>query len=382
MPDPSLNLTPLETAQAADAVYGIRLSSDASKAFKNTQIKDQFIFNDDSRFKGKSGVFGSKSGFGVIGQGTGTRQGEAIIVTRGTVTGADWFNNLMSVSTLSTNNKAVHKGFQLILDSFKNDLAIQLRTISPTKVHCIGHSLGEALANLIAEWVDTKGLGSPNVYTFGSPRVGKSSFSESLTLKLGTDRINRAYHKTDIVPMVPAWPFIHSPNPGLSCFIYSPGDYPGGTYHDRKLYITSVRGHKDWSSLRQNPPRTDMEKQVGSWLDSDSPLSLTGNTIAMINSAILYVIKKLALAGLQFVVGETVNLVDLLAKFLVQAARVTKETFSLVNQLMRRILRALGKVITTTGDITYNFVKWILDSLASAMFYSAKLAVGMAHRFL
>lgn len=382
MPNASHSLTPLETAQAADAVYGIRLSSDTAKAFKNTNIKDQFIFNDDSRFIGKSGAFGSKSGFGIIGQGIGARQGEAIIVTRGTVTGADWFNNLLSAPTLSTNNKAVHKGFQLIFDSFKNDLAIQLRTISPTRVHCIGHSLGGALANLIAEWVDTKGLGNPYIYTFGSPRVGKDSFSESLTQNLGADRINRAYHKTDIVPMVPAWPYIHSPNPGLSCFIHSPGDYPGGTYHDRKLYITSVRGHKDWTTLRKRHPKTNMEKQIENWLDSDSPLSLTGNTIAMINSAILYVIKKLALAGLQFVIGETVNLVDLLAKFLVQASRVGKEAFSLIKQLMQRVLRALGKVITASKDITYSFVKWVLDSLAAAMFYSAKLAVGMAHRFL
>jgi len=382
MPSSSRNLSPLETAQAADAVYDIRLKDDVTKAFGNTLIKDQFTLGDSSRFKGKSGIFRSESGFGVIGQGTGSRQGEVVIVTRGTVTGADWFNNAMAISTMSSNNKAVHKGFNQIFNSFKNDLAIQLRAMNPSRVHCIGHSLGGALANLIAEWVDAKGLGSPHVYTFGSPRVGKDSFSESLTYKLGAERINRAYHKTDIVPMVPVWPFIHSPQPGLSCFINSPGDYPGAKYHDRKLYISSARGHNDWGTMRQRHPKTNMEKQVENWLDSDSPLSLTGNTISMINSAILYVIKKLALAGLQFVIGGAVNVVDVLANFLAKAARVTKEVHSLIGRLMRRILRALGKVVTAVKDITYSFVKWILESLASAMFRTAKMAVGFTHRYL
>lgn len=382
MPNSSRNLSPLETAQAADAVYDIRLSKDVAKAFSNTIIKDQFTFGDDARFKGKSGIFRSESGFGVIGQGTGSRQGEVVIVTRGTVTGADWFNNALAVSNMSANNKAVHKGFNQIFNSFKNDLAIQLRAMNPTRVHCIGHSLGGALANLVAEWVDTKGLGSPHIYTFGSPRVGKNSFSESITFNLGRECINRAYHKTDIVPMVPVWPFIHGPQPGLSCFINSPGDYPGGKYHDRKLYISSVRGHNNWSTLRQRHPKTSMEKQIENWLDSDSPLSLTGNTISMINSAILYVIKKLAMAGLQFVIGGAVNVVDVLANYFAKAARVAKEVHSLIGNLMRRILRALGKVVTTVKDITYSFVKWVLETLAAAMFRTAKMAVGFTHRYL
>ena len=382
MSNSTRNLTPMEASQAALGVYGIRIKKDVVKAFEGTQLKNSFILDNNARFTGKSGIFRSESGFGVIGQGTGSRQGEVVIVTRGTKSGADWFNNAMAVSSMSSNSKAVHKGFNTIFNSFKNDLAIQLRPMNPTRVHCIGHSLGGALANLIAEWVAANGLGSPHVYTFGSPRVGKDSFAGGLTYRLGADCVNRAYHKTDIVPMIPVWPFVHGPQPGPSCFINSPGDYPGAKYHDMNLYISSVKSHKDWTSLRQRHPKTNMEKQVEKWLDSDSPLSLTGNTISMINSAILYVIKKLALAGIQFVIGEAVNVVDILANFLAKAARVAKKVNSLIGNLMRRILQALGKGVTAVKNITYSFVKWVLESLAISMILVAKMAVGITHQYL
>lgn len=376
------NLTPMEAAQVADAVYNIRLSDDAPKAFKNTILRDKFIFNSDSRFTGKSGIFRSESGFGVLAQGTGKRQGDVLIVTRGTVTGGDWFNNALAVSSMSSNNKVVHKGFNQIFLSFQTDLASQLMAMNPSRVHCVGHSLGGALANLIAEWVETKNIAQSHLYTFGSPRVGKNGFSESLTSSLGAERINRAYHKTDVVPMVPVWPFIHAPEPGLSCYINSPGDYPGAEYHDRKHYISSMRGHNDWSTLRRRHPKINLEKDVENWLESDSPLSLTGNTISMINSAIVYVIKKLALAGLQCVIGEAVNIVDVLARFLATSYHVTKEATSLIGHLMRRILRAIGQVETKIKNVTYQFVRWLLESLALAVFKAAKNAIGLTHRYL
>lgn len=378
----SRNLTPLETVQAAQAVYQIRLSNDVVKAYEGTIIKDKFALGNDARFKGSSGIFRSKSGFGVIGKGTGDRKGEVIIITRGTKTGADWFSNANIKTTMSASNKSVHKGFNNIFNSFKTELEMQLRAMNPTRVHCIGHSLGGALATLIAEWVEAKSLGSPHIYTFGSPRVGSHGFSENLTFKLGAERINRAYHKTDVVPMIPVWPYMHGPIPGLSCFINSPGDYPGATYHGLEHYNTSVQGHKSWNTLRKRQPKINLEIQVENWLDSDSPLSFTGRTISMINAAIIYVIKKLALAGLQLVIGEVVNVIDVLANFLAKAARHTKETGKLVGNLLRRILKAMGRVVNEVKNVTYTFVKWVLESFAIALHQTSKMAVGFVHRHL
>jgi len=118
----------------------------------------------------------------------------------------------------------------------------------------------------------------------------------------------------------------------------------------------SIKDHKTWSTLRKPQPKINLEVQVEKWLSSDSPLSLTGNTISMINAAIIYVIKKLTLAGLQFVVGEAVNVIDVLANFLLKAARFTKETGEIVGSLLKRILKAMGKVVTDIKNITYIFI--------------------------
>ena len=144
------NLTPMETAQAAQAVYSIQSDKNVVGGFIDTTIKNKFILENCSRFKGSSGIFGSESGFGVIGKGTGSHQDEVVIITRGTKSSADWFSNAHIRTTMSSSNRPVHKGFNNIFNSFKNDLEIQLRNMNPTRVHCIGHSLGGALATLIA----------------------------------------------------------------------------------------------------------------------------------------------------------------------------------------------------------------------------------------
>jgi len=102
----------------------------------------------------------------------------------------------------------------------------------------------------------------------------------------------------------------------------------------------------------------------------------------MINAAIIYVLKKLALAGLQFIVGEVVNIVNALANFLAHAVHAEKETSKLVGSLLKRILKAIGRVAVEVKNITYTFVKWVLDSLAAALHQTATMAVGLIHRNL
>jgi len=382
MKQASHDLNPQEVAQAAKAIYSIRVSKDVVGGFRNTQIRDKFDLENTSRFEGNSGIFQSSSGFGVIGKGSGTHSDEAIIVTRGTKTAADWFSNLIAVSTRSSNNKSVHKGFNNIFNSFDDQLFTKLRLMNPSVVHCVGHSLGGALATLIAEKIKVENIADPYLYTFGCPRVGDYHFSDSFTRDIGASRIHRSYHKTDIVPMFPVWPFVHSPTPGLSCYIDSPGNHPGAEYHDMKYYIKSVKDHSNWDTLHKRHPKTNIEEQVENWLDSDSPLAFTGNTIAMINSAIMYVIKKIALAGLQFVIGESANIVDMMAAFLTKAAKLTKNTFVLVKKLMIRILTALGRTAAKVKDITVDFVKLVLDALALALQQATSMAIRLTHKVL
>src|SRR5690625_5856226 len=64
-------------------------------------------------------------------------------------------------------------------------------------VHCIGHSLGGAIANLAADWIKKTRGGAVRLYTFGAPRVGTSWFARSMGGRVQEKYIHRVYHKTD-----------------------------------------------------------------------------------------------------------------------------------------------------------------------------------------
>ncbi|MFC1750927.1 hypothetical protein ACFL2V_19215 [Pseudomonadota bacterium] len=117
------SLSPKEAAEAAVEVYGLLESSDVKLEFVNTTIKNSFDFeNSNGRFSGGSGIFGSKTGFGVAAVGTGHRSDEMLVATRGTAIAGDMYNNLMSTTTLSNTGQVVHSGFNKIFMSLKDEL--------------------------------------------------------------------------------------------------------------------------------------------------------------------------------------------------------------------------------------------------------------------
>jgi len=115
-------------------------------------------------------------------------------------------------------------------------------------VHCIGHSLGGAIATICGDWIKRSYNYNTWVYTFGSPRVGLVNFSQECTTKLGSDHIKRCFHKSDPVPMIPTWPFVHTPYSGQDYFLPSPGLFFNSKCHDMELYCKSVDG-KGWKEL-------------------------------------------------------------------------------------------------------------------------------------
>lgn len=75
--------------------------------------------------------------------------------------------------------------------------------LSGKPVFVTGHSLGGALAALAAQEIERARAGSVRaVYTFGMPRTGNATFSDSYNAVLGS-RTYRLVHADDIVPMVP-----------------------------------------------------------------------------------------------------------------------------------------------------------------------------------
>ncbi|MCP4338671.1 MAG: hypothetical protein GY799_07215 [Desulfobulbaceae bacterium] len=70
-------------------------------------------------------------------------------------------------------------------------------------IHCIGHSLGGAVATLAAHWVKRTTYKYVELYTFGAPKPGFEGFAKSFTTLLEQKNVHRVYHSTDPVPMVP-----------------------------------------------------------------------------------------------------------------------------------------------------------------------------------
>ena len=98
------------------------------------------------------------------------------------------------------------EGYRVAADVVWPDLKRLLgKSVPPGgKIFVTGHSLGGALAVLIAEHIDTElrdDMVVEAVYTFGMPRVGDQAFADLYNARLG-QRTYRLVHGEDIVPTV------------------------------------------------------------------------------------------------------------------------------------------------------------------------------------
>lgn len=154
------------------------------------------------------------SGFGFMAQLNGGRSTEIVIATRGTASMADVGTDLNALPARGPTGHQVHQGFGNTFTSYVKQLNEFLNQqklgFKPTAVHCMGHSLGGALANLNAAACAELGMNS-YLYTVASPRVGMVPFAEHLSKKMNRAHVYRVANEADIVTMVPCFPYVHSP---------------------------------------------------------------------------------------------------------------------------------------------------------------------------
>ena len=124
---------------------------------------------------------------------------------RGTESLPDWLTNLQAVKDPGPwRSTEVHEGFQ---DAFFAT-ALKIGQIIGQKrqnqqVWVTGHSLGGALAVLLAATLLENHIPVHGLYTFGSPRVGDKSFAEHLNKQLKNKAHWRVVNEGDIVPHLP-----------------------------------------------------------------------------------------------------------------------------------------------------------------------------------
>lgn len=383
-------LTPSQAAIMARGVYRLRENSVTTMRDRGQTLgcEGMFSVDDSSRFQGRSGALLWKplSGFGYMAAGEGSYQGELLLVTRGTAMQADWLSNINVGMQRGPSGQLVHAGFNEVWKSFATELRAFLNGRNPSVIHCVGHSLGGALATLNADLLSSMGAAQVKLYTFGCPRTGAVPLSRSLTRRLTSANIHRVYHHSDPVPMIPIFPFQHIPNDtaGLAVSSADAGLISVAAHGMEASYIPAMEG-QTWASLAnaQTSPQTDQNTR--SWLEQAATnqggiLMGSAKVLTMIGRALTWILKQagklmVGVFGTVLTVGAT--LVDQLAWMLSKAADLSKEMGGHIKSLVMAIMRFLGKATNAAIDLSTAFLRWVLDLLFSSLRAVAVRALDM-----
>jgi triacylglycerol lipase len=371
-----LTLNPQYAATIARGVYrltDIGISEIAALGYR-LGSEELFAVSDRSRFVGESGgllAFKKISGFGYIAAGKGSYQGEILLATRGTImtSAADWLTNLHIGLESGPSGRPVHAGFNQVWRSFAPEIREFLRHRNPTVVHCVGHSLGGALAHLNADLLNTLGVGMVKLYTFGAPRCGIANFAGTLTDGLGAEHMYRVHHAADVVPMVPLFPFLHAPTRGRAYLVRNGNTgFVSFAAHGMDSYQNGVAG-LDWPGLGALPEPPMSDGQLGRWLDQTAATSgpaIVGSAYALklINRAIHWILASsgaLLANGLSFGFTTAFTLLDHLASLLYRGAQVSAELSEKVSSLIAVIFKFLGHRMVAATSLTLAFIRWVLE---------------------
>ena len=369
------------SAQLADGVYGIREQSNVARGFASAQVSEvgeAFDFGSARVLTGISGR-GASSGFGLVMRGKGSYSGDIAIVTRGTQTTDDWLSNFVTSAERGPNGSLVHAGFHRIYKSFAQQIQTAIQGNNATKVHCVGHSLGGALANIVAAQMQRDRIGDVEIYTYGAARAGLFSFANQLTTELGAHKIHRVQNMADPVPCVPLWPFRHAPTTTVGLRVASGHGLFSIDAHDMKLYTRLVEG-QTWNQLASAAPGVENMRSVDYWIGkAKQQVNFWGSSVVfwalgMALKGMLRVAYRSL--GLGVLIGATV--IDQVAWLLSRAAELSRELGEQIAEWLSVAMRWVGKAATTTAQVTYEMLRYALELMFRPL---AMLARAAADRF-
>jgi len=325
----------------------------------------------------------AKDAFGVCAMGGKGYEKDLFIIFRGSTganNNADWISNARIGVQLSSNALPVHIGFNEI---FKSMLPSIKTFIGDNKgnienVHCVGHSLGGAIATLAADWIKTSLKKNVKLYTFGAPKPGLMLFATNLTRKLEKQNIFRTYHATDPVPMIPVFPFVQPPLPGYGHYIPSSESIISAEAHDMKNYLTSVK-ETTWKLLERRSPPFEVESMVEEWLRSKSPVNSGSHKIwQWINSGLIYVLKKISgplILALQAGLIGVLTIADLVAMLLIKGLELIAAAGEWIYRLIVKMMQAVGMAVVEVKDISKDMMRRVLSKVMEKTNEEARKAI-------
>lgn len=382
---PSSELTPRAAARLAADVYSLN-AGDATRLA---------LFLANPLFQGNSKTMNAQVGgrvfraardaFGLAAVGAGDFEGDLFLVFRGTTENnnkADFVTDARIGLTRSRSGAAVHIGFNQTFNSMIGEIQ---RFASEQKVsgtiHCVGHSLGGAIATLAADWAHGNLSRSVKLYTFGQPRVGLSFFATNFTNKLHANNIHRVFHTTDPVPMVPIFPYVHSPLPGAGHSIVSTQKIISAEAHaiDEDGYVDSVKG-KTWTQLNRSAPVFNHESIIEEWLNSHRHENFyDSKTLDLLERAIFWLVRKVLTAFVSFAQLAVMGIhtfIDMLAWALAQGIKLRDKATNFVKLFMQKVMRILGIPERIAGDNpNQGFFRFLLNTLLQRLNEWAQSAV-------
>lgn len=355
-------LSPEFSAELAQNVYLIK-DPVLREAF-SLKYKNHLSIDGDSFTQAKTGgyIVNKKHVMALLTVGKGLYEGQAFVAIKGTASLYDALTDLNAGLKSSHTGFAVHQGFFYAFDSMLKELRQFISGLKGVRViHCVGHSLGGAVATLAADWLTKNGsVPSVKLYTFGSPRVGLESFASKCTSNLRPGNIYRVYHKTDPVPMVPTWPFYDVPQNDIGYLLYSPVSFPPWEYHFMKHYVKSAKAAGSWSGMIKSRPASYMDFAIENWLKSDGIVSFSSSTLELLNASLLYVVKKVAHAAGIVIVGAaatSLTFLDRMAMLLAKGAKISSEISSWVFFLVKKMAALIGIKVKDGMDLTLEFIR-------------------------
>jgi len=379
-------LTPVLSSQLAYLPYQLISNTDNKYLKVSGDIKRQFIFNKEkASFHGKTGgIFGigrKSEGFALVGIGKGKYKEEMVVTVRGTKTIHNWITNGNIGLKGSPNGAIAHSGFVNAFYSIKPDLKrfILSQPHMPKHIHCVGHSLGGALASLVSDWVTEEFKIPVSLYTFGAPRIGQESYARKSESR--NTNIFRCTHGADPVPLIPLWPFIHAPFSNKeyrlddSCGLYfsthgmGPNDVPG--------YINTANCNS-WDELKEQSVAY-LNKPVRLNFDNRHQAAYTSRWANLLSAALVTLLndagpRHAKAMEIQARLSGGMTFYDKLAKELEGIVSASDKLRDQTIGLLGHMLVFAGRSVSKITDLSSSFIRWVFKVTIDKLYSTAKQA--------
>ena len=370
-------ITPIDAARLARAVYLLVQESTPERAMKTLKADFDYMldFADAKpmmgRTGGKSKVWSTRTGMAVVLKGKGPFKGQLFVVFRGTKILADLLTDGSVTSTKSANHHPVHAGFFRAFLSLLREIWPLIREANDCRVvHCIGHSLGGALATLCAEYIALrKSTLHPILYTFGSPRVGLEAYVCDLARRLHPSNIYRVYHPSDIITCTPPWPYYHVPPNARAFEVGSAGLVPMMKYHAMARYVTfNGMDSPSWKQLQGLSSGMFSDHQIMQWLKRQPEVGFFTRNIERLGRAISLFLRRMIRAGMtvaamlsSYALGSNVGTLDQIAYLLHSSKNLSAELGQFARAVIGHAMALLGMAPLRHGmELTHDFIRDVL----------------------